>query len=147
MTLKQWAEIDWLSPHEPSRQEMADLLAIVDRDLKEAKHAASSDWQFGIAYNGALKLCTMLLHAEGYRATRTLQHYRTIMALPLILGSTRTSDADYLDTCRKKRNTLEYERVGAVTGADADELIAFCKELRRDVLAWLKGSHSALAPP
>ena len=44
------------------------------------------DWRFGIAYNTALKLCTILLYASGYRAERTLQHYRTIQAMPLILG-------------------------------------------------------------
>ena len=41
----------------------------------------------GIAHNAALKLCAILLHAEGYKAKRNLQHYRTIQALPKILGS------------------------------------------------------------
>ena len=49
----------------------------------------SADWRFGIAYNAALKLCTILLYAEGYRPEKTLQHYRTIQALPLILGNTQ----------------------------------------------------------
>ena len=56
-------------------------------------------------YNAALKLCTILLYAEGYRPEKTLAHYRTLQALPLILGTERQDDADYLDTCRSKRNT------------------------------------------
>ena len=32
----------------------------------------SADWQFGIAYNTALKLCTLLLHTSGYRPEKTL---------------------------------------------------------------------------
>jgi hypothetical protein len=45
------------------------LLSIVDRDLKDAREQAiSPDWRLGIAYNAALKLCTVLLHASGYRA-------------------------------------------------------------------------------
>jgi hypothetical protein len=30
MTLQQWAESGWLKPHDPSREEVANLLAIVD---------------------------------------------------------------------------------------------------------------------
>lgn len=39
------------------------MLAIVDRDLADAGGNISPDWRFGIAYNGALKLCT--IHDEG----------------------------------------------------------------------------------
>ena len=34
-------------------------------------------------------MCTILLYAEGYKAEATLQHYRTIQSLPLILGGNR----------------------------------------------------------
>jgi hypothetical protein len=98
MTLPKWAEYGWLRQHRTTRQEVGDLLGIVDRDLGDAETGRiSTDWQFGIAYNAALKLCTILLYAEGYRAGQGLQHYRTIQALPLILGSTRESDAAYLE--------------------------------------------------
>jgi hypothetical protein len=126
---------------------MADLLAIVDRDLREATHAVSPDWRFGIAYNAALKLCTMLLHASGYRPEHTLHHYRTIGALPLILGQERESDVRFLDSCRLKRNTVEYQRAGAATADEAAELIKVASELRAAVLAWLKREHPELAPP
>ena len=127
MTLQSWAEYGWLKKHQSSHQEIADLLAIVDRDLSDAKiDSISTDWQFGIAYNAALKLCTILLCVKGFRAGQGLQHYRTIQALPLILGDERQSDADYLDTCRVKRNTVEYDRIGAASQSEADELILVC---------------------
>ncbi len=63
---------------------------------KDAKTSISDDWRFGIDYNAALKLCPILLYAEGYKAERNLQHYRKIHALPLILGQDRKKDADYL---------------------------------------------------
>ena len=75
----------------------------MDRDLADASGGISPDWGFGIAYNAALKLFTILLYTEGYRAARTLQHYRTIQALPLILGHKYRDDADYLDACREKK--------------------------------------------
>lgn len=147
MTLKQWHDNGWLKPHQTSRQEIGNLLAIVRRDLADAqKRDISDDWRFGIAYNAALKLCTIMLYAEGYRPAQNLAHYRTLQSLPLILGSARKADAAYLDTCRTKRNTVEYDYAGGATEADANELIDFVVSLERDVLAWLKKRHPELSP-
>jgi hypothetical protein len=147
MSLQQWANNGWLKPHRTSPQEIQDLLAIVKRDLADAEGDISADWRFGIAYNAALKLCTILIHASGYKPEKTLQHYRTLQALPLILGPNRKSDADYLDACRIKRNTVEYDRAGGATKNDADELIAFSLELRKEVLKWLRANHVELLGP
>ncbi|HUU29058.1 MAG TPA: hypothetical protein VM123_14715 [archaeon] len=144
MSLRQWANEGWLKPHTTSAQEIGSLLAIVDRDITDTSKNISEDWRFSIAYNAALKLCTILLYSKGYRAERTLQHYRTIQALPLILGPSRKEDTDYLDHCRKKRNIIEYNHVGCVTEQDAEELIDFIKELRQDVINWLKKHHPRL---
>ena len=137
MSLKQWADNGWLRPHKSSRQEIADLMSIIERDLKDAEGEISADWRFGIAYNAALKLCTILLFASGYRPEKNLAHYRTLAALPLILGKERTDDAHYLDACRTKRNTVEYDMAGAATNEDATELVTVVKALREDVKDWL----------
>ena len=42
------------------------------------------------------------------------------------------------------RNIVEYDYVGAVTDENAAELIEFVKELKRDVLGWLKQNHPEL---
>lgn len=145
MTLQKWVEFGWLRPHRSSRKEIEGLLSIVDRDLSDARERRiSADWRFGIAYNATLKLCTILLHATGYRPERTLQHKRTIDALPLILGEARKDDASYLDACRVKRNKVEYDMAGAATNADAEELLEFAGKLREDVLGWLKTNHPDL---
>ncbi len=104
----------------------------------------SADWRFGIAYNAALKLCLILLYSEGYEAERNLQHYRTIQALPKILGSEKNDDTVYLDTCRAKRNTAEYDSVGVATDRDSDELIDFVKSFREEVLEYLRIKHPGL---
>jgi hypothetical protein len=55
MTLEKWVEFGWLVPHKSSRQELKDLLGIVDRDIEDARQdVISPDWRFGIAYNAAL---------------------------------------------------------------------------------------------
>jgi hypothetical protein len=56
MTLKQWADNRWLKEEKTSREEIFNLLAIVERDMEDAKGSISPDWRFGIAYNAALKL-------------------------------------------------------------------------------------------
>ena len=144
MTLKQWADNGWLRTHKTSAEEVANLIAIVDRDLTDATEGISADWRFGIAYNAALKLCTILLYASGYRAERQLQHYRTIQSLSLILGKAHREEVEYLEACRKKRNIVEYEYVGGATEADADELVNFVKKLREDVLNWINKNQSHL---
>jgi len=142
MNLKQWLDNGWLRKHRTSQQEIANLFQIVDRDLKDAREKSiSQDWRFGIAYNAALKLCTILLAAEGYRPERTLQHYRTIHAMPEILGKEMQEDAQYLDTCRKKRNIAEYDQIGIISETEAEELLNFATKLRQQVLDWLKENH------
>jgi len=145
MSLKQWLDNGWLRKHKTDKQEIDNLFQIVERDLKDAEERSiSHDWRFGIAYNAALKLCTILLAAEGYRPERTLQHYRTILAMSEILGKEMKEDAQYLDTCRKKRNIAEYDQIGIVSETEAEELLRYAKVLRKKVIDWLKINHSQL---
>ena len=145
MSLQTWYENGWLRRHQTSQEEIGNLLGIVYRDLEDAQgKSLSSDWQFGIAYNAALKLCTCLVYAEGFRLEKNLAHYRTLQALYVILGDTHRNDAAYLDACRMKRNTLEYDIAGVATQADADELLAYVQELREMVIKWLKEQHPDL---
>lgn len=145
MSLENWLKNNWLHRHRTTRAQIAELFGIVDRDLEDAQtERLSPDWQFGIAYNAALKLCTILLYAEGYRPAQNLAHYRTLQALPLILGATRQGDADYLETCRGKRNTAEYDSAGRTSPEEVAELVAFSKELRKRVKEWLAQNHANL---
>jgi hypothetical protein len=145
MTLRQWADNGWLKAHRPTPREMADLFQMVDRDLGDALNGTISlDWRFGIAYNAALKLCAVLLHASGYRPEKTLQHYRTIESLALILGEDHRTEVEYLQNCRKRRNVLEYDRAGGTTERDVLDLVETTRSLRRVVEGWLKTNHPEL---
>lgn len=146
MSLQEWADNGWLRSHRTNSQQIIDLLAIVDRDLKDSDGDISVDWQFGIAYNAALKLCTILLYASGYRPEKNLAHYRTLQALPLIMGESLADEADYLDTCRSKRNTAEYDAAGTISRSEAKELREFARDLHQQVLAWLQKNHPMLTP-
>jgi len=145
MSLQDWFNNGWLRKHQTSSQEISNLMEIVKRDIQDAVNRdVSADWRFGIAYNASLKLCTILLYTEGYRPDRNLAHFRTIQALPLILGADKEEDANYLDTCRTKRNVVEYDYAGGATHADADELIHYVNELKQEVINWLTKNHPEL---
>jgi uncharacterized protein (UPF0332 family) len=145
MSLADWAKNGWLRPHKTSKEEIANLFQIVERDLADVSaKGLSDDWKFSIAYNAALKLCTILLHTSGYRPEKSLAHYRTLQALPLIIGKQHNSNADYLDACRKKRNETEYDFAGNISKEESQELIKFCLDLKAEVTLWLKKNHKTL---
>jgi hypothetical protein len=55
VTLQKWLRNGWLSEHQSSRREIADLLGVIDRDLANCQTPGlSPDWQLTIAYNAAL---------------------------------------------------------------------------------------------
>jgi len=141
MSLKEFLDRGQIKTHKTSKQEIENLFKIVERDLTDARSGVSPDWRFGIAYNAALKLCNILLHAEGYRTGHGSHHIYAISVIPTILGNDKKDDADYLDSCRKKRNIVEYDCVGGATEEDAEELIEFVIEFRDSVIKWLKKKH------
>jgi len=54
---------------------------------------------------------------------------------------------DVLDTVRRRRNLINYERAGTTSEAEAEEFYKTVTTLRSDVVRWLKRKHPALAPP
>jgi hypothetical protein len=69
----------------------------------------------------------------------------TLQALSLVLGPEKASDVDYLDSCRIKRNSVEYDLAGQTSPEEAKELIDFASELKDSVSNWLKEAHPNLA--
>lgn len=148
MSLGDWHRFGWIKPHQTDERELGNLLAIADRDICDATAGdLSNDWKFGIAYNAALKFCTMLLYDAGYMPEKSLAHFRTLLSLEFTLGAERKSDAQYLDACRIKRNHVEYDYVDGASEAEATELVEFVKSLRVDVLAKLRSRYPGLGLP
>jgi len=137
MSLETWRANGWLVPHEASDEESARMLEAARRDLVDARKDISPAWRFAIAYNAALRVCTAALEAAGYRATRDQKHFRTIAALPLVLGPEAQDVADFLDACRAKRHEATYESLSGVTAGEADELVDAVTDLETRVRARL----------
>jgi hypothetical protein len=134
MTLRDWEQTNrWLVAHRTTREEIGDLLAVGDRDLRDSRVAAlSADARLGLAYTAALQFASAALAAAGYRPTRGGDHhYRTIQALTLTIGWD-AKQVKRLDTFRSKRNTSAYERAGEVSDAEAREIQDMAERLRDD---------------
>lgn len=138
MSLTDWMANGWLVRHQATQGETADLIEAARRDLADARKDISPSWRFAIAYNAALRLATAALQAAGYRATRDQKHYRTIAALPLILGQDAQELSNFLDQCRTKRHDVTYEALSAVSDHEARELIEAVAELDKRVRSWLR---------
>ena len=82
MSLTNWGAAGWLVEHKATPEEIRDLFAVAERDLKDsAVTGISSDTQLGLAYNAALQVSTAALAAAGYRAAREKKHYVTLQSL------------------------------------------------------------------
>ncbi len=144
MSLRDWQKNSWLIEHKSSPEEIAALLAIVERDLANAKVAGlAEDWRLSIAYNAALQAATTALAASGFRAAREQHHYRTVQSLALTIGWP-AAKVDRFDRFRKKRNIIGYETAGVVSEREAREMHDLAVALRNDVLAWLRKQHPKL---
>ena len=145
MSLQSWLESGWLKKHQATRKEIADLLALADRDLKECLRAGlGADWQLSIAYNAALQAAAAALVAEGFRTSGgTPHHHYTIQSLAYTIGAD-ASRVRVFDEIRRKRNTAEYDRAGFISDAEAQQAVGFAARLRDDVVQWLREKHPIL---
>jgi len=147
MTLEELSAKGYLRRHRTSSAEVTDLLKVVERDLTDASFPQlSTDRRFATAYNAALQLATVILHAAGYRAAGAGHHWATFNALPAIMGPEAQKRADYLDSCRTKRNITDYDRAGEISLGEAEELLAEVRAFRTELLDWLRATYPDLFP-
>ena len=147
MSLKSFFNEKKLKAQKTSASEIRDLFGVAKRDLTDvtkAKALLSSDCLFSILYNSSLKLCTILLRSQGYRA-RSLGHHKiTIECLPFVLDKNKAKYVKYLDTCRVKRNKVEYDKAGIITDEEVEELLEFTQSFLKEVEQWMYANHREL---
>ena len=144
MSLQSWLQNSWLVQHMTTAEEIANLLALSDRDLAACQvKQLPADWRFAIAYNAALQAATAALATAGYRATRDNHHYRVIQSLEFTTAPGRKL-IDAFDGFRKKRNISSYDLAGSVSDREADEMFRLATNLRGDVESWIRATRPAL---
>lgn len=130
-SLETWTDNGWLQRHDAAEDEIANLLAIVDREIQDADvPGLSLDAQLGMLYNAALKLADVALRLRGYRAHRDNAHYRTIASLPMTLGPDWVDSAGFIDHIRVLRHRSDYESVGVASPDEVTEIRLEVERLR-----------------
>ena len=144
MSLHDWQLAGWLTAHQSSQREIADLLGVAERDLADCQIAAlSADWRLNIAYNAALQVALAALAAEGYRVAREAHHFRAIQSMEYSLNCDRQMIVK-VEAFRKKRNISSYDIAGSVSDKEAREMYELAATLRAKVEAWIRKNHPKL---
>jgi hypothetical protein len=121
MTLKRREQVNkWLIAYPTSKEEIANLVAVADRNLRDGGVAGlTADTKLALVYGAGLELARAALSAAGYRPARGSDHHvRVIESL---------------------QHTIGWD-------AKAAEAEALARDLRTAVITWLRDVHPALLP-
>ena len=145
MSLEKWAECGWLKAEPTSRDEIRSLLAIVERDLKDASVVGvSEDRRFEAAFNVAQTAANIALRASGFRTlTQAGHHVRTIESLDLTIKAD-SKLIQRMKTLSKKRNAASYDSAGNVSAQEWELAIRTATEVRSMVVARVEKVHPEL---
>ncbi len=141
MSLEDWLNEGRLRQHKTSKNEINQLLAVFTRDMADAQsNAISIDRRFAIAYNAALTVSVAALAVSGYRATGEGHHYWVIQSLAFTLQLDAETIEEF-NRFRRKRNTIDYERIGAVSEREVSEMLELARSIQGKLNIWLKENH------
>ena len=132
--------------HRTSKKELDDIRALVARDLADAAVAGlSADRRFATAYNAALLAANMAIACAGYRVTAKTGHHKVSFdSIKLALGVGAEKYAAYFETCRRKRNMIDYTRSHVATDTEAKETVEKATEFYEFVEGWIESKFPNL---
>lgn len=122
---------------------MDNTRALVTRDLADAAIAClSADRRFAIPYNATLQAANMAIACAGYRIVSKAGHHRvSLESTKLVLGKQTHKYADYFETCRRKRNTVDYTFSNVATETEVKEILGQAAEFYNQVEDWISKNH------
>ena len=130
--------------HLTSSNEPTGLRKLIVRDIADAGvPGLSPDRIFATAYNAVLQLSKLALACAGYRVSAAVpgHHQITFEAAGLVLGATGRHFTDYFETCRRKRNVIDYDSAEVVSESQAGELAAKATQYYDLVETWIAKHH------
>ena len=134
-----------VQPHKTSGKEIEDLRRLIARDLADAGvTGVSADRRFATAYNAVLQISKMAIACAGYRVSSGLGHHQSTLEATTIAIPASRPYADYFDTCRRKRNRIDYEHADVATDSEAEELLEKAHEFFRLIETWIGKTHPDL---
>jgi hypothetical protein len=87
----------------------------------------------------------MVIACAGYRVAGPAHHLTPFEAVEIAMGAPVSPLMAYFDTCRRKRNRVDYDRIHAATKTEAAELIRKADEFRDVVEEWIRKRHPRYA--
>jgi hypothetical protein len=144
---QQWLAKGDVKTHQTSKQEIDNLRALITRDLADAAVIAlSADRRFATAYNAALQAATIAIACSGYRVSARAGHHKVAFeAAGIAIGSKAAALADYFETCRRKRNVIDYMTSSVATDTEAEEIVKRANDFRSVVEKWVQLKHPSIA--
>jgi hypothetical protein len=132
--------------HTTSKPELDNMRQLIARDLADAAVAGlSADRRFATAYNAALQAANMAIACAGYRITAKIGHHKaSLESAALALGKSAESLTDYFETCRRKRNQIDYTQSRVATETEAKEINTKARQFYELVEAWIATNHPKL---
>ena len=129
-------------PHTTSKEELDALRDAVNRNLSDASVTAlSADSRFNLAYSAVLLLAKMAIACAGYRVKGHGAHYSTFSALELAIGSQASNLTAYFNSCRQKRNKINYDQANVVTDTETQELLEKARHFQQLMEDWVSQQH------
>ena len=117
---------------------------LIARDLADAAlPGLSADRKFATAYNAALQAANIGVACAGYRITAKIGHHKiSLESASFALGGTEAQGfADYFETCRRKRNQIDYTFSNVATETEAEEILRQTKKFLDLVERWIARTH------
>ena len=131
--------------HKTCGKELDNIRALIARDLADAAIAGlSADRRFATAHNAALQAANMAIACAGYGIMSKVGHHRvSLESTKLVLRKPAHKYADYFETCRRKRNTIDYAFSNIATEKRWNRLFTI---ERRTILSWTLRSDPLRQP-
>ena len=146
MTWKSWLASKDAQTHATSKKELDNMRKLISRDLADAAvKGVSADRRFATAYNAALQAANMVIACAGYRITAKVGHHQlSLEAANLALGASADKLIQYFDTCRRKRNKIDYTQSHVASDTEAAEILIKAREISGMVEGWIAKQHPGL---
>lgn len=137
MNLKPWLNNGDIQKVVVTEKSLKDLLALINRDLKDCQiESLSEDRRFATAYGAALNLANYVIRIQGYRVSGKIGHHKiTFDIASEVLGKKSLEFIDFFDLCRRKRNKVDYDFANVVSETEVKELIDVVKRFQKLILS------------
>ena len=146
MSLDAWRTSRLMVEHEPSRQEILELLGIVRTDFEDIHiPQVSADQRLACCPSALLTAARAALRAAGYRVSKTSPShlYDAIPSLRFTVGL-EDRVLRQMESMGKKRVTADYVRVGEVSESMVEEGLALAEEHCERIIDWIRTAHPSL---